>query len=192
MHGPPLIGWLLVALCGAAGVVCLLRLRSGDPGARRGAGDEALMGLAMAAMAVPWAAAHGTGHGPVLALPFAGPALAAVFAAAALRSLLLARSGGPGGHHAHHAVAALAMAYMALAPGHAELPAPAALPLATGLLIAYFAVYVLRTAVRLVPPAAVAGGPPAGPPPGWACRPEMTAACRVSMALAMLAMLAGA
>lgn len=40
------------------------------------------------------------------------------------------------------------------------------IPLLTGLLLAYYAVYVLRSGARLVPVAAVATG--GGPPPsGW-------------------------
>ncbi|MGO4758162.1 DUF5134 domain-containing protein, partial [Streptomyces sp. 2MCAF27] len=45
MHGPPLVGWLLVALCAATGSYCLLRMRGEPPGrVRRAAGAEALMG----------------------------------------------------------------------------------------------------------------------------------------------------
>ncbi|KIF73208.1 membrane protein, partial [Streptomyces sp. 150FB] len=36
MHGPATAGWLLVALCAAAGGYCLLRVRGSDGGERRG------------------------------------------------------------------------------------------------------------------------------------------------------------
>ncbi len=62
-------------------------------------------------------------------------------------------------------------------------------PVLTGLLLLYFAGYVLRTGVRLV---AVPAG--AGPIPGRGAvrlrsAPEVALACRVAMALGMLAML---
>ncbi|MFI1963441.1 DUF5134 domain-containing protein [Streptomyces pathocidini] len=208
MHGAPLVGWLLVALCGAAGALCLLRMRAASTESRRGAGGEALMGLGMAVMALP------------VAVPgwrsWAGPVFAVAFAAVALRALLqLARGGG---HHLHHAVGALAMVQMALAPGgsghavHAAAPASgagtqtaSATALLTGLLLCYFAVYALRTGVRIAPRAGAAGA--AGPTgavgttgvaeapesgeriPGWLERPELATACRVSMGLGMFAML---
>lgn len=62
------------------------------------------------------------------------------------------------------------------------------IPLLTGLLLAYYAVYVLRSGARLVPVAAVATG--GGPPPsGWGARPELALACRLTMGIAMFAML---
>ncbi|MEU6083040.1 DUF5134 domain-containing protein [Streptomyces sp. NPDC047108] len=215
MHGPPLVGWLLVALCGAAGVLCLLRTRGGGPGQRSGAGGEALMGIGMAAMAVPSTVRDPQSWDQLV--------FAAVFTAAALHALLLARHGR---HHLHHVVGALAMVHMALAPGHsgqsgqsghgahAAAQPGAGAALLTAALLVYFAVYVLRTGIALVPPAAGTGAgtgagaaplgapcagrlpppPPASPtdPPGrtrWAHHPELATACRVSMGMGMFAML---
>ncbi|MFF4161020.1 DUF5134 domain-containing protein [Streptomyces sp. NPDC001678] len=193
MHGPPLVGWSLVALCAAAGVYCLLRARPGAAGERRAAvaGGDAVMALGMAAMAVPTA---------VLDTPPWGHALlAALFGAMGLHALTAARA-APGPHHLHHAVGAFAMVYMALAmaavpagahAGHtgADHP-PAGTPLLTGLLLVYFAVYVVRTVAGVVPV-------PAGAPVvrGGAARPEppvgagVATACRLSMAIGMLVML---
>ncbi|MER7790601.1 DUF5134 domain-containing protein [Streptomyces sp. NPDC097640] len=200
MHGPSLAGWLLVALCAATGSYCLLRMRGEPPGLpRRAAGAEALMGWGMAVMAVPAAALDPRPWGP--------PVLAAVFAVAAVRALLPARRGGEDlGHHLHHAVGALAMVYMALAmavgspagahghAGHgAEGRAPGGVPPLTGVLLAYFAVYVVWSATRrLVPAATVTAGAGAGGEPGrpaWSRRPELADACRLSMAIGMSAML---
>ncbi|MFG2193948.1 DUF5134 domain-containing protein [Streptomyces sp. NPDC048639] len=211
MHGPPLVGWLLVILCGAAGMLCLLRMRGGDSGQRHGAGGEALMGIGMAAMAVPTVA-----RAPQ---PWDHFVFAAVFTAAALHALLLARRGR---HHLHHVVGALAMVHMSLAPGHSNHAAHgAAQPVAgtallTAVLLVYFAVYVLRTGIALVPPAATAGtrgaagnrgeglpsapgipatagigggGPSPAPGMRWTHHPELATACRVSMGMGMFAML---
>ncbi|WP_143664540.1 DUF5134 domain-containing protein, partial [Streptomyces sp. NRRL B-24572] len=59
------------------------------------------------------------------------------------------------------------------------------IPVLTAGLLLYYTAYVLRSGARLVPVAATAGGPG----PAWATGPELTLACRLSMALAMLAML---
>ncbi|MEU1376176.1 DUF5134 domain-containing protein [Streptomyces triculaminicus] len=195
MHGPPLVGWLLVALCAAIGAYCLFRMRAGAAGERRAAGGDALMGLGMAAMAVPAAALDTRTWGHV--------AFALVFGAVGLRALALARGGRAGMHHLHHAVGAFAMVYMALAmagspgAGHAGHTAgdgirePAGNPLVTGLLLVYFAVYVVRTAAGMVPVTAVAAqdAPWPGPRPGRVGGPELTDACRLSMGIGMLAML---
>ncbi|MGP4001106.1 DUF5134 domain-containing protein [Streptomyces sp. 8N706] len=190
MHGPPLVGWLVVGLCGASGVYCLLLLRSaGPPGARRDAGGEALMGLGMAAMAVPVLDPQ----------PWAVRVFAAVFAVLAVRGLVHARTGG---HHLHHAVGSLAMVYTALSmpgggawgpeghAGHVATQPSGGFPMLTGLLLVYFAVYVLRTGTRIVP---LGGADPAGSPTpvvaGWVDRPELATACRMSMAMAMFTML---
>ncbi|GGS99078.1 DUF5134 domain-containing protein [Streptomyces chromofuscus] len=177
MHGPATSGWLLVALCAATGAYCLLRLRSGVEEQRRTAGDEALMGFGMAAMAVPAA---------VYTPPqWAWPVYAVVFGAAGLRALWAARTGG---HHLHHLVGASAMVYMAwamaAAPGHGH--GGSGLPPVTGALLLYFTGYVLLGGARLVPVPAVAGGPH---PAGWGDRPELARACRLSMSIAMVAML---
>ncbi|MFF8093521.1 DUF5134 domain-containing protein [Streptomyces sp. NPDC016675] len=198
MHGPASSGWLLVALCAATGAYCLLRMRSSVEEQRRAAGGEALMGFGMAAMAVPAA---------VFTPPrWAWPVYAVVFGAAGLRALWAARSGR---HHLHHLVGAAAMVHMAVAmavsPAHAHGHGSSGVPALTGLLLLYFTGYVLLTGVRLIPVAAVAGGvPTAGGPPtgvpaggvpgnvpaaGWGDRPELARACRLSMGIAMLAML---
>lgn len=186
MHGPASPGWLLVALCAATGAYCLLRMRSPVEEQRRTAGAEALMGFGMAAMAVPAA----------VATPprWAWLAYAVVFAAAALRALWSVRSSP---HHLHHLVGACAMAYMAgvmaASPGHHDHGGGSGIPLVTGLLLLYFAAYVLRAGARLLPVAAVAGGSRtlAGGTRtlGWGDRPELSRACRLSMGIAMFAML---
>ncbi|MGW1162918.1 DUF5134 domain-containing protein [Streptomyces sp. NPDC002513] len=178
MHGPASPGWLLVALCAATGAYCLLRMRSTVEEQRRAAGGEALMGFGMAVMAVPAA----------VAVPPRGVWIAyvLVFGGAALQALWAARTST---HHLHHLVGAAAMAYMAAAmaasPGH---HGHGGIPPLTEALLLYFAVYVLWSGVRLVPVAGVAtaGG---ARPVGWGDRPELARACRLSMAIAMLAML---
>ncbi|MFE2521335.1 DUF5134 domain-containing protein [Streptomyces mirabilis] len=186
MHGPASPGWLLVALCAASGAYCLLRMRSPVEEQRRTAGAEALMGFGMAAMAVPAAAATPP--------RWAWFAYAAVFGAAALRTLWSVRSSP---HHLHHLVGACAMVYMAAAmaasPGHHGHGGGSGIPLVTGALLVYFVGYVLRSGARLLPVAAVAGdsGTLGGTPRalGWGDRPELSQACRLSMGIAMLAML---
>ncbi|MGP3981718.1 DUF5134 domain-containing protein [Streptomyces sp. KR80] len=182
MHGPPLVGWLMVAVCGASGLYCLMRTRARNPEVRRHAGGEAIMGLGMAAMAVPVLAADPQA--------WMSSAFVVVFATAALRGLLLVRTGV---HHLHHALGSVAMVHMALsggAGGHHSAVQPAdGIPLLTGLLLAYFAVYVLRTGVRMVPLGATADGGPAAPGTGWVERPEVATACRVSMGIGTFAML---
>ncbi|GGO91079.1 DUF5134 domain-containing protein [Wenjunlia tyrosinilytica] len=189
MHGPPLVGWLLVALTGASGVYCLARMRGARGHSRRAAGSEALMGLGMAAMALPAARPDPQPYGPVV--------FAAVFAllcAAALGSAVRAREAGHRAHHVHHAVGTAAMVYMALAmaPGatsghhHTGPPAAPGIPVLTGLLLAYFALYALRTGARMV--ATEAPGVLTAPVrPSEA--PALSAACRVSMGIGMFAML---
>jgi hypothetical protein len=180
LGGPEVVAWLLVALSAASAVAC---------GARPGARGEALLAVGMAVMAVPMSVFEpprwGTG------------ALAVVFGAAALHPLRPSRHSAA--HRVHHSVCAWAMVYMAAAmagastahSGHAgHGHGGAGAPLLTGLLLAYFAGYVLRSGVRLVS----AAGPPAVlPAPGGAIRlrhaPEVAAARRVAMALAMFAML---
>ncbi|WP_409056221.1 DUF5134 domain-containing protein [Streptomyces sp. SYP-A7185] len=188
MHGPAQAGWLLVALCAATGSYCLLRMRSRVEAQRRTAGSEALMGFGMALMALPAA---------VLAPPrWAWLAYAAVFGAAALRALWAARSDR---HHLHHLVGACAMVYMAVAM--AATPAAHAghggggggAPLLTGFLLLYFAGYVLVSGARLLPVSTVAaadgGGGRGVAVMGWADRTELAMVCRLSMGIAMIAML---
>jgi hypothetical protein len=179
VHGPASSGWLLVAICAVTGAYCLVRMRSGTEEQRSSAGGEALMGFGMAAMAVPAA---------VFTPPsWAWPAYAAVFGAAGVHALWAARSGA---HHLHHLVGAAAMVYMSVvmagAPAHPHGGGGSGVPLLTGALLLYFAGYVLLAGVRLVPVAAVAGG---GTPAGWIDRPELARACRLSMGIAMVAML---
>ncbi|OMI34342.1 DUF5134 domain-containing protein [Streptomyces sparsogenes] len=205
MHGPPLAGWLLVALCAATGSYCLLRMRGEPPGRlRRAAGAEALMGWGMAVMAVPAAALDPRPWGP--------PLLAAVFGVAAVRALLPGRrDGGPLGHHLHHAVGASAMVYMALAmavggPAGGPRPRRARGPGAgagRGACAHRRAAGVLRRVCGVVgdaPPGAGRaerrggarfGGGSGGGAGGlaWSRRPELAEACRLSMGIGMFAML---
>ncbi|AWZ07015.1 MULTISPECIES: DUF5134 domain-containing protein [unclassified Streptomyces] len=172
--------WLLVLLCAVSGAYCLWR--AGRSGGGSAAAGEAAMGFGMALMAVPL----GTGGG------WQGPALGTVFCGAALHALWLLRTGP---HHAHHLVGSLTMVYMALAPGagpghgHGQ---GAGLPLLTGLLLLYFAGYVVLGGARLVTvggagvPAGAAG--PAGSA-GSAGAAEVVRACRLTMGMGMLAML---
>ncbi|MBR8640177.1 DUF5134 domain-containing protein [Streptomyces tuirus] len=182
MHGPASSGWLLVALCAATGAYCLLRMRSGAAEQRSAAGGEALMGFGMAAMAVPAA---------VFTPPsWAWPVYAAVFGTAAVRALWAARSGA---HHLHHLVGAAAMVYMSVvmagSPAHPHGQGGSGVPVLTGALLLYFAGYVLLTGVRLVPVTAVAGSGTGGGSAGGGDRPEVARACRLSMGIAMVAML---
>ncbi|MEU6874578.1 DUF5134 domain-containing protein [Streptomyces sp. NPDC046751] len=189
MHGPAMSGWLLMALCAVTGAYCLLRSGGETGQGRRAARAEALMGFGMAAMAVPAA---------VMTPPVWGWGVyAGLFGMASLRALWSLRRGG---HHMHHLVGSSAMVYMALtmAPGggaahggHAGhgVAAAGGVPLLTGLLLAYYAVYVLWSGSRLIPVAAATaggGGPARG---GWSTRPELALACRLTMGLAMFAML---
>ncbi|MFE4664350.1 DUF5134 domain-containing protein [Streptomyces sp. NPDC056716] len=179
MHGPASPGWLLVAVCAVTGAYCVLRMRSAAAEERRTAGDEALMGFGMAAMAVPTT---------VFTTPlWTWPVYAVVFGAAGLRALWVAHRGA---HHLHHAVGALAMVYMAVVmgisagQGHGHGGSSAGLPLVTGAFLLYFTGYVLVSGMRLLPVPGVAGAPV-----GWGDRPELTQACRLSMGIAMVAML---
>ncbi|MEU9059653.1 DUF5134 domain-containing protein [Streptomyces sp. NPDC048430] len=200
MHGPALSGWLLMVVCGATGAYCLLRTRDGTERERRSARAEALMGFGMAAMAVPAA---------LLTLPeWMWVVYAVVFGAAALHAVVYARGGG--GHHLHHLVGSLAMVYMAvaMAPGAAHAAAgghaghgagtAGGIPLLTGALLVYYALYVLHAAGRLIPAPTPVGAPARGSggghtamtaSPAWGARPELALACRLTMGTAMFAML---
>ncbi|MDJ0463741.1 DUF5134 domain-containing protein [Streptomyces sp. H27-C3] len=188
MHGEAMSGWLLVALCAATGAYCLLRMSSGAGEHRTGAGSEALMGFGMAAMALPAAA---------IAPPVWGWALyAAVFGVAALWALGHSRGST---HHLHHVIGSAAMVYMALvmAPGagssahtgHTTGYGAGGIPLLTGALLLYYAGYVLRSGVRLMPVSVVARDPESGVAVAWGARPELALACRLSMGIGMIAML---
>ncbi|MBO8187658.1 DUF5134 domain-containing protein [Streptomyces spirodelae] len=207
MHGPATVGWLLVALCAVTGLVCVLRSRGPGCGQRVGAQSEAAMGFAMAAMSVPllW------GGSPVLHRASAW-VFTAVFAALLARELwlLTADRHGTASPPAklHHLLGSAAMTYMALAMalgapagthpagtgGHHS--APGGVPVVTGVLLAYFAGYVLWTGARLLP--TEAGGPvPAGGPgqlegtrsPSAVQHAQVAAGCEVAMGAAMFAML---
>nr|WP_206322462.1 DUF5134 domain-containing protein [Streptomyces sp. HNM0575] len=161
--------------------MCLLRAEGAGGMRRRTARSEALMGLGMAAMALPGSVAGRLS--PLVFLVF--------FGTVGVRELAQFREGlrravpasgpgsdpgggqvsgaGPGAdpeqaehvHHLHHLVGALAMIYMALAMPAAHGAAsggPAAadaagagLPLLTGALLLYYAGYVLCTGLRLLP-----------------------------------------
>ncbi|MEU0147463.1 DUF5134 domain-containing protein [Streptomyces sp. NPDC006288] len=192
MHGPALSGWLLMVLCGLTGAYCLLRTRSGTERERGAARSEALMGFGMAAMAVPAA----------LFTPprWTWAVYAVVFGASSLRALTRVRGGG---HHPHHLVGSLAMLYMAVVmvqgaahtvagahSGHGAGPA-GGVPVLTGALLVYYALYALRSAGHLVPapaPVAVADGGTVGVV-AWGARPELALGCRLTMAMAMFTML---
>ncbi|MGW1839650.1 DUF5134 domain-containing protein [Streptomyces sp. NPDC002067] len=180
MHGPSLTSWLLVVVCAVAGGYCLSRARHGTAEQRYRARAQALMGLAMAVMAVP-----ATLVAPPPWLPWG---YAAVFTAAAVRAVRL--------RHAHHAVDALAMVYMALAmtpllaadpavsgtapmtmpgghggasamdhTGHGAMGGP---PLVTGALLVYYAGSVLLAGSRLIPDAGAERGETVAVPAGAA------------------------
>ncbi|MFD4241430.1 DUF5134 domain-containing protein [Streptomyces sp. NPDC058525] len=161
--------WLLVVLCAVSGAYCLRQVRRSG-GAAAG---EAVMAFGMALMAVPLGDRDG----------WQALVLGAVFCAAALHAVWLLRGGV---HHAHHLVGSLAMAYMALtaAAGHGHGAGPS---LVTGLLLLYFAGYVLLGGARLVTAGGDAqGGYPGGYPVASA---ELSRACRLAMGMGMLAML---
>lgn len=179
MHGPAtslstaVSAWLLVLLCAMSGAYCLRRAGRAGGGAAAG---EAAMGFGMAVMAVPLRLGGG----------WQAPVLGTVFCAAALHALWLLRDGP---HHAHHLVGSLTMVYMALAAGtsgHAH-GQGAGLPLLTGLLLLYYAGYVVLGGTRLVTVGGTgATGAPSGAPSGPA---EVIRACRLAMGMGMLAML---
>ncbi|MFD6892349.1 DUF5134 domain-containing protein [Streptomyces sp. NPDC059957] len=183
MHGPAtslstsVSAWLLVLLCAVSGAYCLRR--AGRAGGGPAAG-EAAMGFGMALMAVPLR----------LGGDWQAPVLGVVFCGAALHALWLLR-GGP--HHAHHLVGSLTMVYMALAAGTGAGPSGhahgqgAGLPLLTGLLLVYYAGYVVLGGARLV----TVGGArrPGGPGAAPAGPAEVIRACRLAMGMGMLAML---
>ncbi|WP_341483317.1 DUF5134 domain-containing protein [Streptomyces tubbatahanensis] len=115
--------------------------------------------------------------------------------------------------HVHHLVGGAAMLYMSLAmalgtagasgtahaAAHSTHSAPGGVPVVTGLLLGYFAVYALWTAARLMPVAAdrmAAGvaGASTGAAVGATAAPLMrqagiAAGCRLAMATGMFAML---
>lgn len=195
MHGPPVVSWLLVVVCAAAGGYCLTAGRGGPAPERATARAEAVMGLGMSAMALPGGAA---------VVPDAlFVVLFGALAAWSGRSAWSARTapgpgrGGPHGRHVthdvHHTLEALAMVYMALVmlagqggavhSGHHG--GAGGVPAVTGVLLVYFAAFALYTGARLLP----ADEPGRG---AGACvhLPRAPAdACRLTLALGSLTML---
>ena len=198
MHGSAVVDWLLAGLMGVTGCYCLARLRrpGADRAERRLDASEAVKGLGMAAMALP----YGIGRDVPVWL------WAALFGSAAAWSLAEGLRPGHRGHHLYHAVGHLAMVYMALVaasgmPGMAGMASGAAagggtagIPLLTGALLVFFGGYALVGGVRLIGgqgPGAAASGP--GLPGSVAGRllsaPELPNACRTVLGIGMFAML---
>ncbi|WP_062216128.1 DUF5134 domain-containing protein [Streptomyces sp. NBRC 109706] len=180
MHGPVLVNWLLVVVCGGTGGYCLARLRRCRPAERQDRGLEAAMGFGMALMA--WAMAGGVaGAAPPSWL------LVALTAASTLGAALPLGAGAR--HRAHHLVEGAAMLAMALAmagghhPGHGP-------PGWAGPALLYFGLHALRAAPRLLPaPAPAPAETRAETETGAAHRPdEVGAACRLALSLGMFTM----
>ncbi|MBH5333891.1 DUF5134 domain-containing protein [Streptomyces pactum] len=188
MHGPPLVGWLLLVLGAAGGAYCTARARAAPPGPRRAFRAEAALGWGMAVMAVPAVTA------PDSALWARLTAVAAVRRPAGAVGGRRAGTGRVGRDHTVEAVAMIYMSVAAVLPapgdgaghtGHGTGPTGPSLVL-TAVLLGYFAGYAVRAGLRLVPVAA------AGPAPGAVAlteRPELAAACRLAMSVAMCGML---
>lgn len=209
MHGPPVVGWLLVAVCALAGTVCLVRARVvATGGARNASGVEALMGFAMALMAVPGASLPTAAY----VVLFGGLALWTVVwwswevgawpRSAQVRAVQarLPSSRPPWSrwptHQPHHLLEAGAMLYVTLtmptvhdAGAHAGHGAGGAggAPVVTAVLAGYFVLYALRYAATLAPAPSPARPSPA--PVRLVALPELATACRVALALAMATML---
>jgi hypothetical protein len=198
------IAWLLVLLCGGAGVYCAARLclrRAAPPAHRAADATEAVMGLGMAAMAAGLPAPTGVG--------------VAVYGSAALASLVLgAIATGHRAHHAYHLVGHGAMVYMTVAtaaaphggttatsgPGVSGTDGLAGMrgmagmtgmagrgvPLVTGALLLACVAVSVAAGLRLIAPAVASGG---GARPLWRA-PALPDACRVVMGLSMATMLA--
>ncbi|MCC2275242.1 DUF5134 domain-containing protein [Streptomyces sp. ET3-23] len=194
MHGSPLVGWLLVAIAGGTGLLCLLRARVGGPTAwcgQRTACAEGVMGFGMAVMAVPRTALDAHRWGP--------PVFVVLFVALALRSVFFARGEL---HRVHHAFEAAAMAYMAAVMSPGGMPGGSmedmhhdrtmGLPAVNALLAVYFAVYVVVTGAHLLmesgPAVVPARDGVATAPGGMLVAPAVEAACRLSLAIGMLVM----
>lgn len=200
MHGPPLVGWLLVVLTGTTGLYGAHRFlrrpsAAGSGAARRAAGSDALMGLGMALMAVPPTALDTRPWGPWLFACYFS-----AFGVAATVWAVRARAAGHRAHHAHHALGAAAMVYAALTMavaaeggGHAGHRGASGLPPLTGALLVYFAGYALWAGTRLVTARPETGDRPGsgGAAPGErlaAPAPAYPAACEVCRGISMLAM----
>ncbi|MFI7244939.1 DUF5134 domain-containing protein [Streptomyces qinglanensis] len=194
MHGPATVGWLLTALCAVTGTSCLLRARGARPGPRAEAGGEAAMGFGMAAMAAPapWS-------GTPAAHTVSGWVFGTFFGALLVRELRLAaterHAAASPGRHLHHLLGSAAMVYMSLAMvlrpsggAAAHHSAAGGLPVVTGMLLVYFAGYVLWTGTRLMPAGTGPVGPRAALPP-VARQAGVAAGCRLAMGAGMFAML---
>jgi hypothetical protein len=201
MQGSSVVGWLLAGLMGVTGLYCLGRLlRPRTTRAERTLdASEALKGLGMAAMALPYGVTRGV----------PGAVWIAVFGAAAAWSLIegLRPRADHRGHHLYHGVGHLAMVYMAVvlegmraqgaqgAQGMAGMAGSAGVPLLTGALLVFFGGYALLCGVQLIgaPTGGAAGGEVGGPYRSVAHRlvgaPELPHACRMVLGIGMFAML---
>ncbi|MFE3887080.1 DUF5134 domain-containing protein [Streptomyces lydicus] len=199
MHAPPLVGWLLVLLCAAAAAYCLVRARTGPDAYRGDARGEGLMALGMAAMALPasavtqprwspwmftaafaaagvWALARRHLHHAVGTFAMVYMALAMVVPSDPMNAAGAAgRTGSMSPMGAMGSMGSMGRAESMGTMGAMDHAGPGGVPLLTGLLLAYYTVYVIAAGVRLAP--AEAG------PPG------VLRACRVAMGIGMLAML---
>lgn len=205
MLGPTLVGWLMAGLMGVTGLYCLGRtLRPGAAGAERALdGSEALKGLGMAVMAVPYGLGRAVPVG-VWVLLFGGAALWSL--GAGLRTAAHPeRTGGghPGqrGHHLFHGVGHLAMVYTAVAMARAGgagamgdmagMAGGAGVPLLTDALLLFFGSTALLTGVRLIStPGVGAGLTRGGTVTGRLLgAPQLPHACRMVLGLGMFTML---
>ncbi|MFR9675664.1 DUF5134 domain-containing protein [Streptomyces sp. TR02-1] len=192
MHGPPLVGWLLALVCAGTGAYCLATRGRATAEARETARMEAAMGLGMALMALPGAA----GVLPSGTFLFLFGTLTVWGVAMVVRALPAA--GGRGAHlrHGlHHTLESLAMVYMAVVMlgSGSTMPhthhAAGGIPVLTGVLLVYFAVFALRTGGRLIPLA-----PPGVPGTAAATGGDLPVpadACRLTLALGSFTMLLG-
>lgn len=201
MHGPAVVSWLLALLCAATGGYCLTAGGRGPAAAPAAARIEAVMGLGMAAMALPGGAAVLPG-GLFVALFGALAAWSGRSVWSAWQARFPAHRTGRhrehAGHGLHHMVEALAMAYMAVVmlgaggggahPGHpGQHGAGGGVPVVTGGLLLYFALFALYTGARLLP--AAAAPPPAGHGACAGRQRGTAAACRLTLALGSFTML---
>ncbi|WP_406216756.1 DUF5134 domain-containing protein [Streptomyces decoyicus] len=213
MHEPPLVGWLLVLLCATAGVYCLVRARTGPAGGREDARGEGLMALGMAAMALPASAVTPPGWSPWLFTALFGAAgvwalvrrhlhhavgtfamayMALAMAVPSARMNPTGSMGAAGPTGSTGPMSPTSSVSSVSSVSSMEHAGPGGVPLLTGLLLAYFTVYVIAAGVRLVPGVRAAESVPEGAgaeQPGDAGPSGVLRACRVAMGIGMLAML---